>query len=51
MHDEILVEADEGQMESAAEWLKKAMVDGMATLIDPVPVEVEVRVGINWAGD
>jgi DNA polymerase-1 len=48
VHDEIVVEADEGQADAAAEWLKSAMADAMAPLIAPVPVEVEVTVGRSW---
>jgi DNA polymerase-1 len=51
VHDEIVVEADEGRADAAAAWLKAAMVDAMAPLIAPVPVEVEVRVARTWAGD
>jgi DNA polymerase I-like protein with 3'-5' exonuclease and polymerase domains len=51
VHDEIVVEADAGQAEAAATWLKRAMLDGMAPLIDPVPVEVEIKVGTTWGGD
>jgi hypothetical protein len=32
-------------------WLRQAMVDAMAPLIDPVPVEVEVKVARTWGGD
>jgi len=32
-------------------WLSRAMVDAMAPLIDPVPVEVEAMVGRTWAGN
>ena len=28
-----------------------AMLDAMAPLIDPVPVEVEVKIGTTWGGD
>ena len=35
---------------AAAAWLKAAMVDAMAPLIAPVPVEVEVQVARTWAG-
>jgi DNA polymerase-1 len=49
-HDEIVVEADAGQAEAAAAWLKRAMLDGMSPLLDPVPVAVEVQVGRTWAG-
>jgi DNA polymerase-1 len=51
MHDEIVIECDADQAEAVAAWLKQAMIDGMAPLIDPVPVEVEVKVGNTWAGE
>ena len=50
VHDEIVVEADEEEADTAAAWLKAAMVDAMAPLIAPVPVEVEVQVARTWAG-
>jgi DNA polymerase-1 len=50
IHDEIVVECDQGQAEAAAMWLRQAMLDGMAPLIEPVPVEVEVKVARTWAG-
>jgi DNA polymerase-1 len=50
VHDEIVVEADEGQAPAAASWLRQAMIDGMAPLLDPVPVEVEVKFGQTWGG-
>ena len=46
-----MVEADADQADAAAAWLKRAMLDGMAELIAPVPVEVEVTVGRTWGGD
>jgi DNA polymerase I-like protein with 3'-5' exonuclease and polymerase domains len=51
VHDEVLVEADAGQADAAAAWVKQAMLDAMAPLIDPVPVEVEVRVARSWGGE
>jgi DNA polymerase-1 len=51
VHDEIVVEADEGKADEAAAWLKAAMVDAMAPLLDPVPVEAEVKVGRSWGGE
>jgi DNA polymerase-1 len=51
VHDEIVVECDQDQAEAAATWLKQAMLEGMAPLIEPVPVEVEVKVARTWAGD
>ena len=50
VHDEIVVECDAAQAEAVSAWLKKAMVDAMAPLIDPVPVEVEVQVARAWSG-
>ncbi|HKI35179.1 MAG TPA: DNA polymerase [Gemmataceae bacterium] len=51
VHDEIVVECDTGQAEAVEVWLTRAMVDAMTPLIDPIPVEVEVKVGRTWAGD
>jgi DNA polymerase-1 len=50
VHDEIVVECDEARQEEVAVWLRSAMRDGMAPLIDPVPVEVEVSAGRTWGG-
>jgi DNA polymerase-1 len=51
VHDDLVVEADAAQAEAAASWLKGAMVDAMAPMISPVPVEVEVKVARTWDGD
>jgi DNA polymerase-1 len=51
VHDEVVVECADGQVETVKGWLTRAMVDAMAPLIDPVPVEVEVKAGRTWAGD
>jgi DNA polymerase-1 len=51
VHDELVVECGDDKADAVAAWLKAAMVDGMAPLIDPVPVEVEVKVGKTWGGD
>jgi DNA polymerase I len=51
VHDEIVVECPEDDADRAAAWLKSAMLDGMAPLVKPVPVEVEVNVGRTWGGD
>jgi DNA polymerase-1 len=49
-HDEIVVETREGYARETSEWLHRCMVDGMAPLIDPVPVGVEVTTGRTWGG-
>jgi DNA polymerase-1 len=51
VHDEIVVEADADRADAASAWLKTAMVEAMAPLLDPVPVEVEVTVARTWGGD
>jgi DNA polymerase-1 len=55
VHDEILLEADEGWAEDAREWLRRAMVDALAPIIDPVPADpvpadAEVKIAPTWAG-
>jgi len=48
--DKIVSEYDAGQAEAVAAWLRQAMVEGMAPLIQPVPVVVDVQLGQSWAG-
>jgi DNA polymerase I-like protein with 3'-5' exonuclease and polymerase domains len=48
VHDEVVVECDQDQAQAVAEWLKRAMIDAMAPLIDPIPCEIEVKVGPTW---
>jgi DNA polymerase I-like protein with 3'-5' exonuclease and polymerase domains len=51
VHDEIVVECDLAQVDAVTTWLKQAMMDGMAPLVDPVPVEVEVEIGRTRNGN
>jgi DNA polymerase-1 len=51
VHDEVVVECDAGQADAVVAWLKQAMLDGMAPLVEPVPVAVEVQVSRTWGGD
>ncbi len=52
VHDELVVECDEGEAEKAEGWLKWAMVDGMGAVVNAeeprVPIEVEVTVSKTW---
>jgi len=48
VHDEIVIECDAENVESTVAWLKTAMIDGMAPLAAPVPVEVDVKVARTW---
>jgi hypothetical protein len=47
-HHLIVVQCPEAQAEAAAAWLRRALEDGMADWLDPVPVTVEVTVGGTW---
>ena len=55
LHDEILIECDEDDVEGVASWLERAMKDGMAEVLalgvageGRVPVEVETKSGKFW---
>jgi DNA polymerase-1 len=50
VHDEIVVEAPEGQAGDVAELVKATMVEAMAPMLDPIPVEVEVSTARTWEG-
>jgi DNA polymerase I-like protein with 3'-5' exonuclease and polymerase domains len=50
VHDEIVVECERGRASTVEAWLRKAMIDGIQPLIDPVPVQVEVKIGTTWGG-
>ena len=50
VHDEIVLECPADQADAAAAVLKTAMIDAMAPIIDPVPVEVEVTTAPSWGG-
>jgi DNA polymerase-1 len=51
VHDEVVIECDADQAEAVSAWVRAAMIEAMAPLIAPVPVEVEVKVGRTWGGD
>jgi DNA polymerase I-like protein with 3'-5' exonuclease and polymerase domains len=50
VHDEIVIEVPESDAERARGWVERGMIDAMAPLIAPVPVEVEAKVGRTWGG-
>ena len=49
-HDEIVLECPVEMAREAADWLVKAMRDGMDPLIAPVESDVEVQIGESWGG-
>jgi len=50
VHDEIVVEAPADQADTAAAWLRQAMLDGFGNWLDPVPIVVEVTTARTWGG-
>jgi DNA polymerase-1 len=56
VHDEIVIECDADSTTTMtlttkpAEWLRRAMIDAMASLVAPVPVEVDVKIVPTWGG-
>jgi len=48
VHDEVIVECDAAEAESAAETLRKAMCDAGEEYINKVPVNVDVHVADEW---
>jgi DNA polymerase-1 len=52
-HDEVVVECETEQAADVKAWLKKAMIDGMDSVVNgtgraSVPVEVEARIAMSW---
>ncbi len=52
-HDEIVIECDVSRAAEAKAWLEKAMIEGMAAVVNgtgalPVPIEVEARIAGSW---
>jgi DNA polymerase-1 len=50
IHDEIVLEVDEGEAEQAREWLVECMKRGMRSFLLKVPVEVEAEIIADWSG-
>ena len=50
VHDEVVVECGADRADAAEDWLRKAMVDGMAPLVAPLEVKVEPKALPTWGG-
>jgi DNA polymerase I len=50
VHDEIVLECDEGEAEQARDWLVDCMERGMQAVLTQVPVVVEAKVIRDWSG-
>jgi len=49
VHDEIIVEVDEAEADSAAEKLEKAMIAAAEDYVKKVPIKVDVKIADEWA--
>lgn len=50
VHDEIVLECDQADVERAQAWLVDCMVRGMASFLERVPVVVEATAERDWSG-
>lgn len=50
IHDEFMMETPEEYAEPCAEWLKRVMIETGNKVLDPVPVDAEVKIGKSWEG-
>lgn len=50
IHDEIMGSVPIGLEHAAAAWLKGIMIEVGNKLIDPIPVDAEVKIGPTWGG-
>jgi DNA polymerase-1 len=50
VHDEIVLEVRADDAASASAWLRRCMLDAMAPLIAPVPLDVRPEVLLTWGG-
>jgi len=48
IHDEIVVEVDEGEAEAVAQTVEKAMVAAGQEYLETVPVKVESQIAAEW---
>ena len=50
IHDEILLECPVGEAEGMALLLRRCMVKAAEGILEPIPVEVDVKVLASWGG-
>ncbi|MBX6772473.1 MAG: bifunctional 3'-5' exonuclease/DNA polymerase [Chloroflexi bacterium] len=50
VHDEIVIECDAADAETARAWLVECMRRGMSSFLRKVPIEVEVMITRDWSG-
>ena len=48
VHDEILLEVPEDKTEEIAMILESSMKDGGKTYLKSLPVEVDIKIGMDW---
>jgi DNA polymerase I-like protein with 3'-5' exonuclease and polymerase domains len=50
IHDEIIGNVPIGLEKQAGDWLRSVMIEVGNKLIDPIPVDAEVKIGRSWGG-
>ena len=50
VHDEMVLEAPENEGSNVLKMSENAMIKGMETYLEKVPVKVEAVIGESWAG-
>jgi DNA polymerase-1 len=50
VHDEIVMEVDEGEADRAVVWLKDHMIAAGAAVLTEVPVPVDATIVPDWSG-
>jgi len=50
VHDEIVMEAPEDKAKVVGEWLRGIMIEAGNVILDPIPVDAEVKIGRSWGG-
>ncbi|WP_438316090.1 DNA polymerase [Sporosarcina sp. FA9] len=48
VHDEIVIEVPDSEVEMAKKFLEKSMIGGMSIIVRQVPITVEVKVAKHW---
>ena len=49
IHDEVIVESSIEESEAVKELVEQAMIDGMETFIQTVPITAEATISRSWA--
>lgn len=48
IHDEVINEVPVDQAEAFGQYLRKTMIEVGNTILDPIPVDADVKIGLSW---